>query len=55
MFTGRKLKPGDFCFEKILINGELVEMPINVKTVIKGVGNLYQIITDEDGTWGYNI
>ena len=55
MFTGRKLKPGDFCFEKILINEELVEMPINVKTVINGAGNLYQIITDEDGTWGYNI
>lgn len=53
--TGRKLKPGDFFFEKVLINGEFVDLPVNVKKVINGIGNLYQIVTDEDGTWGYNI
>ncbi len=53
--TGRKLEPGDFFFEKVLMNGEFVDLPVNVKKVVNGVGNLYQIITDEDGTWGYNI
>ena len=55
MVTGRKLEPGDFFFEKVLMNGEFVDLPVNVKKVVNGVGNLYQIITDEDGTWGYNI
>lgn len=54
-FTGKKLKPGDFFFEKVLLDGRIIELPINVERVIDGVDGLYQIVTDADGTWGYNV
>lgn len=54
-FTGKKMQPGDFFFEKVLVDGQIIEMPINVERVIDGVDGLYQIIYDEDGSWGYNV
>ena len=54
-FTGKKMQPGDFFFEKVLVDGQIIEMPINVERVIDGVYGLYQIIYDEDGSWGYNV
>ncbi len=53
--TGKKMQPGDFFFEKVLVDGQIIEMPINVERVIDGVYGLYQIIYDEDGSWGYNV
>lgn len=49
------MQPGDFFFEKVLVDGQIIEMPINVERVIDGVYGLYQIIYDEDGSWGYNV
>lgn len=48
--TGKKMQPGDFFFEKVLVDGQIIEMPINVERVIDGVYGLYQIIYDEDGS-----
>lgn len=53
--TGKKMQPGDFFFEKVLLDGRIIELPINVERVIDGVYGLYQIIYDEDGNWGYNV
>ena len=53
--TGKKMQPGDFFFEKVLLDRQIIEMPINVERVIDGVYGLYQIIYDEDGSWGYNV
>ena len=53
--TGKKMKSGDFFFGKVYCDGEIVELPINVERVIEGVNDLYQIIIDRDGTWGYNV
>ena len=47
--TGKKMQPGDFFFEKVLVDGQIIEIPINVERVIDGVDGLYQIIYDEDG------
>ena len=52
-FTGTKMQPGDFFFEKVLLDGEVVELPINVVKVVDY--GLYQIIYDSDGSWGYNV
>lgn len=53
--SGEKMQPGKFYFVKALLNGEVVELPINVKRVVEGLSGLYQIVTDEDGDWGYNV
>lgn len=53
--TGKKMRPGDFFFETVLLDGQIIELPINVERVIDGVHGLYQIIYDEDGSWGYNV
>lgn len=53
--TGKKMKPGDFFFGKVLLDGKVIELPINVERVIDGVHGLYQIIYDQDGSWGYNV
>lgn len=53
--TGKKMNPGDFFFEKVLVDGQIIEMPINVERVIDGLHGLYQIIYDVDGDWGYNV
>ena len=53
--TGKKMQPGDFFFEKVLLDRQIIEMPINVERVIDGVDDLYQIVIDRDGDWGYNV
>lgn len=53
--TGKKMQPGDFFFEKVLLDRQIIEMPINVERVIDGVDGLYQIVIDRDGDWGYNV
>ena len=53
--TGKKMQPGDFFFEKVLLDRQIIEMPINVERVIDGVDGLYQIVIDKDGDWGYNV
>ena len=58
-FTGKKMQPGDFFFEKVLVDGQIIEMPINVERASTAAEQprtiLYQIIYDEDGSWGYNV
>lgn len=53
--TGKKMQPGDFFFEKVLLDRQIIEMPINVERVIDGVDGLYQIVIDKDGDFGYNV
>lgn len=53
--TGKKMQPGDFFFEKVLLDRQIIEMPINVERVIDGLDGLYQIVIDRDGDWGYNV
>ena len=52
--TGKRLNPGDFFYGYVLLNGEIIDIAVNIKEAVE-IDGLYQIIIDEDGTVGYNI